>query len=299
MSSDLFLARWRRDRPAFSSLVLYATDSLAHRFWIDFEPEAFDMEQTWEDQGRGWILPAAYKQADRFLGRLMAELPDETILLVLSDHGTKANQDSFTKYSIRSENLIEVLGMEGRLAGFSVGRLLQMREIDPDTTAGTPAFVKILEEATVAGEPLFKVEAGTPPFYRVSVRGNPDVSVPADIGGGQADLRKVLFRRQVSGDHTLDGILAFWGESIQPGSTLEITGLRDVAPTVLTYLGLPITRNMSGRVVEEAFTDRAKSRLRPERVDAYSFSVDELRGESLESPDEDVRERLRALGYLE
>lgn len=299
MSSDLFLARWRQDQPAFSSLILYATVSLAHRFWIDFEPEAFEMKEAWVDKGRGWILPAAYKQGDRVLGRLMRELPEDALLMVLSDHGTKANQDSFTKYSIRAENLIEALGMEGRLAGFSVGRLLQMREIEPDSSSDIPRFVEILESATVSGEPLFTVEAGAAPFYRVSVRGNPDVEEPADIAGKQADLSKLLFRRRVSGDHTLEGILAMWGQGIRPGAALRQAVLRDVAPTALTYLGLPMSRRMSGRFLDEAFTDRARSRLRPKVVDDYSFTVRDLHGETADSPEEDVRERLRALGYLE
>ena len=60
-----------------------------------------------------------------------------------------------------------------------------------------------------------------------------------------------------------------------------------------------MSRKMSGRFVDEAFTDRARSRLRPQVVDDYSFTVRDLHGETADSPEEDVRERLRALGYLE
>jgi predicted AlkP superfamily phosphohydrolase/phosphomutase len=62
----------------------------------------------------------------------------------------------------------------------------------------------------------------------------------------------------VNGIHTLPqsyhGIFALMGPGVVPGRTLDTVSVLDVAPTIAYLLGLPVARNLPGRVVTEAFT---------------------------------------------
>jgi hypothetical protein len=48
-----------------------------------------------------------------------------------------------------------------------------------------------------------------------------------------------------------DGVLLVVGEGIRPGATPTRASVLDVAPTLLYLLGLPVARDMEGRVLTE------------------------------------------------
>src|SRR5262249_13820275 len=95
-------------------------------------------------------------------------------------------------------------------------------------------------------------------------------------------------------------ILAMAGPGIRHDELVFGAGLLDIAPTVLTLLGLPAGEDMQGRVLAEAF-DRPPS---PERIGSW----DEVSGDSgMHRAGEEhdkwhaaaVVEQLLALGYVE
>jgi hypothetical protein len=58
-----------------------------------------------------------------------------------------------------------------------------------------------------------------------------------------------------SGCHDPKGMMMLYGPGIRPGERIgECTNL-DIAPTLLTLLGLPVPEEMIGRVVREAFDE--------------------------------------------
>jgi hypothetical protein len=93
-----------------------------------------------------------------------------------------------------------------------------------------------------------------------------------------------------------EGTLALVGAPIRPGD-LGLASERDVAPTVLHLAGLPVSRELSGRVVEGAL-DPAFARSHPVRsVDSYGRRPPARAAES--AFDHDVLEELRSLGYIQ
>lgn len=100
-----------------------------------------------------------------------------------------------------------------------------------------------------------------------------------------------------SGDHRMDGFVGMIGREIKPGTIIENATIMDVAPTILYLMGLPIPSDLDGQVLTTP--------LSPQLLQSSAI----LRGEALGSreqvvPDyteeesEEVKERLRALGYL-
>ncbi len=101
-----------------------------------------------------------------------------------------------------------------------------------------------------------------------------------------------------TGTHTPDGILMAAGPDIQPGRLPAPVPIWDVLPTLLYHLGLPIPRDLDGRVV--------KSLIRPEVLARRSIAmgpaavphVAEDGGPPGTREDPSVRRRLEDLGYL-
>lgn len=100
-----------------------------------------------------------------------------------------------------------------------------------------------------------------------------------------------------TGQHHPDGILLAAGGPIRAGAAVQAS-LYDVAPTVLALLGLPVARDMSGRVLEELI-DPAFLALHPiQSIDSYAPLAHPGHAPATPDPDPILVEQLRALGYL-
>jgi predicted AlkP superfamily phosphohydrolase/phosphomutase len=102
-----------------------------------------------------------------------------------------------------------------------------------------------------------------------------------------------------SGKHHPDGILIAAGGPIRAGSSVE-AGIHDITPTVLALLGLPVGRDMAGRVLTE-LVDPEFWRQHPIRyVDSYDRLLDWRGIEGIQPlPDPQLMDQLRALGYVD
>ena len=101
-----------------------------------------------------------------------------------------------------------------------------------------------------------------------------------------------------SGEHgdAPPGIFIAAGPGVPQGGTLADATLLDIAPTVLALLGLPAAADMPGRVLRELFPGHREA----ERVASYrDVPRDAAAAPAAGALDPAVRERLRALGYLD
>jgi predicted AlkP superfamily phosphohydrolase/phosphomutase len=105
----------------------------------------------------------------------------------------------------------------------------------------------------------------------------------------------VMFRWQYcQGVHSLDGIIVGLGPSFRSGAAAPDAHITDVAPTVLSLLGVPYPEETDGRVAEQLLAGRVEAQAagstpqRSREPGAYS-----------EEEEARVRERLRGLGYIE
>jgi predicted AlkP superfamily phosphohydrolase/phosphomutase len=113
-----------------------------------------------------------------------------------------------------------------------------------------------------------------------------DVIVPAD---------------STTGTHSRDGIFIAWGKGINTGTCFaNQPNLRDVGPTALASLGCPLTTDMDGCVLMEVFSDVVEP-LR--QGSSYRKAAATIEGSVqpvyTASQEAELRERLKALGYIE
>jgi predicted AlkP superfamily phosphohydrolase/phosphomutase len=151
------------------------------------------------------------------------------------------------------------------------------------------------------GEQVFdtvvtKEEAFSGPFLEDA----PDVLID---GSRRSRLRMSLmpghglFVDAVHAGHDEVGIFYATGPDIRRGAAVEGARLVDVTPTLLYQAGLPLTDDMDGRVLEEAFTDEFRAG-RPIGRSGTSVKTDESEDVFSEGEREELEGRLRDLGYI-
>jgi predicted AlkP superfamily phosphohydrolase/phosphomutase len=100
-----------------------------------------------------------------------------------------------------------------------------------------------------------------------------------------------------SGDHRMEGIFLGLGPAFREGQRLEALSILDVAPTVLYLLGLPVPRQMDGKVATDALRDGWMAENPVQYADTELLG--RARGSLLSAPDsQDIRRRLEGIGYI-
>ncbi len=111
------------------------------------------------------------------------------------------------------------------------------------------------------------------------------------VGGGQA-----------VNWHRIAGAVALYGNHVKTGEPISDASVLDIAPTVLTLLGLPAASDMPGRVLDEALDEEwlagGPANGLPGRIDSYGDRTSA--GVAVRRKDEEaaILERLKALGYV-
>jgi predicted AlkP superfamily phosphohydrolase/phosphomutase len=115
----------------------------------------------------------------------------------------------------------------------------------------------------------------------------------ADFGGSRV-VEPIV---GMSGHHRPDGLVMLSGQGINAGVTLPEASIMDLAPTILYAMGIPIPSDMDGRILTEAFTSDHLSAVQAQYSDELSERQTGEDQYSLED-EEEIRERLRGLGYV-
>ncbi|MGH9381097.1 MAG: alkaline phosphatase family protein [Thermoanaerobaculia bacterium] len=126
------------------------------------------------------------------------------------------------------------------------------------------------------------------------------VIVCSDHGAEPARGVSPLAREARTGTHesTARGVLFLRGPGVRADHQIEDADPYDIAPTVLWLLGLPISDEIAGRPILEAFEDGFVDAHPIRRVAAYEPrpAPTEEQGSPVDAA---LLERLRALGYIE
>lgn len=109
------------------------------------------------------------------------------------------------------------------------------------------------------------------------------------------------FHRICSGTHEKapDGVLILSGKDIRKKAELNQTSVYDIAPTILALMGMPVGRDMPGRVIEEAIeSDFLKNHpitWTPTHSAGWTYDTTPVRSVMGET----LKEKLRGLGYIQ
>jgi predicted AlkP superfamily phosphohydrolase/phosphomutase len=303
-------------RPYFTTFYLNQTDAFSHRFWRYYEPHHFSDVTEAEVERYSDMIPRTYEMADRAVGRLMKLVDEDTLIVIVSDHGFRA-ADTTTEGGkfcgrVLGNELLEMLDLTGQ-ASYVNHRDWIIMKLSRETNKRRAEILDLLGEFRVreldapllhvtedhTGEIVIKIYNRTH-LYRDDVDLN---LLHVDCLGKTRpflDLVRPDYDRRASGVHHPDGIAIFCGPGVRPGGRVAQASVLDVTPTVLALLGMPVGRDMDGRVLTEAITPEFLAATPLTYTDTYDTDLefdDEF--EDDERVPEELMSRLRALGYIE
>ncbi len=346
----------------FLMVVFSVLDRAQHDYWADMDPAHPRHDPNTPAEFREFIHEI-YQRLDSAVGNVIEQLPAESRVFVVSDHGfcselfevrvnellAAAGLLAFKAPSTR-KSIAKLRSLKDKVArrispGVSNGNVLDkkveygsafLNEIDwartraffaqdkgvwvnlagrePEGSVSERESDGVLEEARRALLDLTSPEDGEPVFETVMRRDEafngawasrlPDLVMVTRRdeyvynerpGYGEA----ILPADSTTGTHSRDGVFIAWGRGVESNASFTSQpNLRDVGPTALASLGSPLTTDMDGRALMEVFTGASEpvrqgtSYKRPAADDAVSSVYNA-------SEEAELRERLRALGYIE
>ncbi|HEX4495121.1 MAG TPA: alkaline phosphatase family protein [Thermoanaerobaculia bacterium] len=316
-------------REKYDLVLLYfrSTDIVSHNEWKYFEPEGFDPIDPKELAEHRDRVPRVYEAVDQEIGRILAAAPPESNVLVLSDHGFHAAHREDVKALVDMDAVLERLGyLTRRGDGIDFSRTQVY-------TYGSPSFAraKMLRFSLAGRESGGRVR----PEEREAVRRRLEAdlaTVTNDRGesilfvrdphpkrGEDGDLVAIVrlplvtpivkvqgkpfpaalqSLGRISGTHTANthGVFFAMGPDIDRKANLADIHVRDMAPTILYALGLPVGKDFLGRARTELFNEDFR-RAHPLRS-IQTWGTRKEEGARSSKEDEHLLNELRSLGYI-
>lgn len=102
-----------------------------------------------------------------------------------------------------------------------------------------------------------------------------------------------------SGGHRTNGVFVLWGPHARRSPDVQGISIRDIAPTVLHLLGLPVPNDMDGRVAAECLSTEFMASHPVQTATASSEPGPERQGFASDDEEALIRRRLAGLGYLD
>jgi len=103
--------------------------------------------------------------------------------------------------------------------------------------------------------------------------------------------------RSVVRAHKRDGIFIAWGPEIRQNQSLGRTHIVDIAPTTSYSIGIPLTPEMDGRVLD--IFERGLDPLRMSERQGTSMVSQERDMTYTPEQESEIKDKLKSLGYLD
>jgi hypothetical protein len=281
----IFLRRVEAVRPRLSAVYFNATDMAQHFFGgADCPGENHRPERN--PAGRE-VIEEAYRVYDRLLGLVVSgvrklEGYQECIVVVLSDHGIDLASGPTVR--IRPPSDVKP-GQEGPF----LQQLLAL-DLPADQTSLLPPHKAGGEWHLLSFPPTSSMARRSRLLNRLDTAG-------CRFHGDDTYLYFVH-------NEAPPGVVVISGGDLLSGQPVNGMSVEDIAPTVLALLGLPAALDMAGRPVELQLTPapgNGPRTLTAEMVPTHgtSPSANTDREAISSAEDQQIREDLRALGYIE
>lgn len=312
-------------------VTFYAFDVMSHRFFHTYAPEAFEPRIRVEPRYEG-ILEKTARRLDAAVGEITAALDEDAHVVLVSDHGSAPDVAVHRMWGYDAAFFLSGAGLTEDDGVASVNSFIFTafkvedgpEEDRDDAMRRLEAFVRDVRSAS--GDPLLEVRTFRDPertmaeaepwqaevmephlpaygFLFVSVVPEvvgslwPDGEVVA--GGGRLSIREVVAANDFTGGHDPTGFFLAAGPAVARGAPRGRLSVVDVAPLLLYLAGQAVPDGFDGRLAEEVLDPDYLARHPVRRVavsDALLLPPEEVDPDDAES--EEIRRRLRALGYV-
>jgi hypothetical protein len=301
LTADVFCHVMRTVEPTLSIYYYSSIDAIEHQYFKYYAPEGFpDLTPESIAEYRD-AIPRVYEETDRVLARMLRWVAPGANVMIVSDHGQRpVHREGDKWYRIKTTRLLGALRVEDKVRATNIGNEVYLRPagsaadfvaalaaVRSVVTVGDDQPVFVITERS-SGEALLTVNPGLGDGNAVTAR-----------LGDQVVRRSELLdaTERISGEHTETAIVLMVGPEIAPGTSIPRGSVLDVTPTALALLGLPVARDMDGKVLSAALAPGVAERLAISYVDTYGVP------EGARQADDGIPlrklEQLKALGYVE
>lgn len=303
ISTEFFIYLYNKFQPSLSTYHIHLCDALSHRYWKYYEPDKFHDVDPVLVKKYGHVIPDAYIEADRMIGKIL-KIAGDSIIYVVSDHGSDAMETSRKSYRLHVDNFMNYFKLKEQVIPANIGLMTfcyfhdknlmeQMRKVFEDIRfAETNEKVfDIRKEETLLGIRLSQSLWGK------------DIEGEKIIDAGEYGTCKFndLFlpqKMEVSGTHKKEGILIMAGPGIKQGVRIDGASIFDITPTALALVNYPVAEDMDGKVLEGALQDDFLQSNPVRFIKSYEDSSQQTGTETEEASYDQMKERLQSLGYL-
>ena len=271
---DFFKGLYTKYRPDFATWHTGHCAHYMHHYWRAWDDSQFKHPASpAEKKHFGGAIEYGYKLADDLLGRFMDMADDRTVIAVASGLGMQPYvMDLYPKGKINlrmksPRQILEIVGARG------------VTEVVPAMTPQWNIRIPRAEDRAQAKELLEKAYSTgnvRPHTFHVAETGELLTVTPIAIAKTDAEVRYFFpdAPNAKAGGYSLDDLFAadqptpkeamhhpqfvftLWGSGICAGVDVPNTTALDIAPTLLTLMGIPVPSIMKGRVLSEAWGDR-------------------------------------------
>lgn len=272
LNFDFFAHLYRRFNPDFATWHTNHAAHYMHHYWRAWDETGFATPSTEVERRRyGDAVPYGYRVCDELLGRFMNLIDGNTVLVVASSMGQQpfvSDRYKAGKVIVRIrdiDRLLGVLGGDGVVGKVPTmipqwnltvpdaarraelkRRIEAVRRVVNDDEEAALAVEEVGETLTLTPLGLAEKTDGIRYYFRGSPGSDPAGYAIDDLFAADAPTVK-------QGMHHPGGLLAFFGAGVRPGVHIADCTNLDVAPTLLTLMGLPVPPSMPGRVLSEVW----------------------------------------------
>ncbi len=264
---DLFEKQWAKHRPDFATFHSNHVAHYQHRYWRSTDPAPFLEKPSDEEVKKfGGAIRHGYRVADRLLRRVRKLAGPETTLVIASGLGQQpyvAEEFRDGRTVVRMQDVDKVLdlaGVAGKGRAYSV--MAPQYNIEFSNPSDQARAVKSLRAAYYKSpdHPLISVtEVGNAICVNIMQKLPRPIDWDADCvfpeTGRTVKMRNLAAEKDPTpkqGYHDKPGVLILAGPGVRAGVKIGECSTLDLAPTMLTLLGLTVPESMKGRVLEEA-----------------------------------------------
>ncbi len=265
---DFFSRLYRERRPRFATFHSNHVAHYQHTYWKAMRPELYPQETSPEEaRTYGGAIEHGYRVADELLGRMLNLIDRDTVLVVASSMGQQPfiadHKTGRAINQVRSpERLLKIIGVDE--SARALATMSDQFNIYDDSPEKREFIMRALQSAYVDRE-------DQPMFYAYAVDDGITVNLRPYIEATESSRcyfphlgpdKSFAYEELVyttggtkSGRHDPRGMMIMCGAGIRRGGRIQECTNLDIAPTLLTLMGLDIPTEMRGRVLEEAMTE--------------------------------------------
>jgi hypothetical protein len=113
-------------------------------------------------------------------------------------------------------------------------------------------------------------------------------------------LKPDLENPDLSGDHRVEGVFLAVGPAFRRGESIPSASIYDFLPTLLYVSGLPAAEDMPGKILTDAIQPDYLHNHPVRRIESFGArKIDDEQSRSTKGMDEEIKDELRSLGYIQ